>query len=123
MEAGAELSADMRNVPPAIAGDLNLTVKRGQSVPITPEDLTAIDPDSPAQSLIFTVTTPLNGFVARASASSAPIERFSQTDLQARGVVFVHDGSDGRAASFDVIVTDDAGATSGTAQTVHVAVF
>ncbi len=123
MEAGAELSADMRNVPPAIAGDLNLTVKRGQSVPIMPEDLTAIDPDSPAQSLIFTVSQPLNGFVARASASSSPIERFSQTDLQARGVVFVHDGSNGRSASFDVIVTDDAGATSGAAQTVHVAVF
>ena len=123
METGAELSADMRNVPPAIAGDLNLTVKRGQLVPITPEDLTAIDPDSPAQSLVFTVSRPLNGFVARASASSDAVEWFSQAELQASSIVFVHDGSTSRAASFDVIVTDDAGATSGAAQTVHVAVF
>ena len=34
-----------------------LTVKRGQSVRITLEDLTAIDPDSPAQSLAFAVSS------------------------------------------------------------------
>ena len=64
----------MRNVPPAIAGDLNLTVKRGQSVRITLEDLTAIDPDSPAQSLAFAVSSATNGFVARASAASTPVD-------------------------------------------------
>jgi cytoskeletal protein CcmA (bactofilin family) len=123
MQAGAELSADMRNVPPAIAGDLNLTVKRGQLVRITPEDLIAIDPDSPAQALVFAVSKPLNGFVARASASSMAVEQFSQSELLASSIVFVHDGAAGPTASFDVVVTDDAGATSGAAQTVHVAVF
>lgn len=123
MQAGAELSADMRNVPPAIAGDLNLTVKRGQSVRIMPEDLTAIDPDSSAQSLVFSVSRPLNGFVALVSAASSPLEQFSQAELQAGDIVFAHDGSGGPSASFEVVVTDDAGATSGVAQTVHVAVF
>lgn len=123
MQAGAELSADMRNVPPAIAGDLSLTVRRGQSVCITLADLNAIDPDSPAQSLVFAVTAPLNGFVARTSAATTPVHKFTQLELQDGGVLFVHDGSPGRAASFDVVVTDDAGATSGIAQTVHVEVF
>jgi cytoskeletal protein CcmA (bactofilin family) len=123
MQVGAELSADMRNVPPEIAGDLNLAVKRGQSVRITTEDLTAIDPDSPIQSLVFAVSRPLNGFVARAAAGTTPVDQFTQTELQSNGMVFVHDGSVGQAASFDVVVTDHAGASSGPAQTVHVAVF
>ncbi len=123
MQNGAELSAEMRNVPPAIAGDLNLTVKRGQSVRITLEDLTAIDPDSPAQSLAFAVSSATNGFVARASAASTPVDRFTQAELQGNSVLFVHDGSVGRTAHFDVTVTDDAGATSGAAQTVNVVVF
>jgi cytoskeletal protein CcmA (bactofilin family) len=123
IQTGAELSADLRNVPPAIAGDLNLAVKRGQSVRITTEDLTAIDPDSPIQSLVFAVSRPLNGFVARLAAGSTPVDRFTQSELQSNSMVFVHDGTVGQAASFDVVVTDHAGASSGPAQTVHVAVF
>ena len=56
MEAGANLSADVRNVPPQIAGDLDLTVNRGQTVRITPLDLTAVDPDDTAQNLTFSVS-------------------------------------------------------------------
>ena len=123
VQAGAELSADVRNVPPAIAGDLNLAVKRGQSVRITTEDLTAIDPDSPHQSLAFAVSGAVNGYVAHASAGTTPVDRFTQVELHGNSMLFVHDGSVGRAASFDVIVTDHAGASSGQAQTVHVAVF
>jgi cytoskeletal protein CcmA (bactofilin family) len=123
MQVGAELSADVRNVPPEIAGDLNLAVKRGQSARITTEDLTAIDPDSSSFVLAFQVTRPINGFVARTSAATTPIDRFSQMDLQTNTVMFVHDGSVGQAASFDVVVTDQAGASSGAPKTVHVAVF
>jgi cytoskeletal protein CcmA (bactofilin family) len=123
MEPGGELSADLKNVPPDIAGDLNLVVKRGESVAIATEDLTAIDPDSPAGSLMFAVTSPVNGFVARASARASPIDRFTQLELERKAVVFVHDGSRGAAASFDVTVTDNAGASSGKARTVQVAVF
>ena len=65
----------------------------------------------------------MNGFVARVAAGATPVDRFTQSELQSNGMVFVHDGSVGQAASFDVVVTDHAGATSGPAQTVHVAVF
>jgi cytoskeletal protein CcmA (bactofilin family) len=123
MQIGAELSADVRNVPPDIAGDLNLAVKRGQSARITTEDLTAIDPDSPKNSLSFNVSHAVNGFVAKSSAATTPIERFTQVDLESNVVMFVHDGSVGSTASFDVIVADQTGATSGAPKTVHVAVF
>jgi cytoskeletal protein CcmA (bactofilin family) len=123
MQIGAELTADVRNVPPEIAGDLNLAVKRGQNARITTEDLTAIDPDSPVTSLVFAVSKATNGFVARTTAATTPIESFTQADLYSNKVMFVHDGSVGATASFDVVVTDNAGDTSGTAKTVHVAVF
>ncbi len=123
MQSGAELSADVRNVPPGIAGDLQLTVKRGQFARISTDDLTAIDPDSPAASLVFAVSRPVNGFVARVSAQTTPIDRFTQPELLNSSIVFVHDGSGAAVASFDVTVTDNAGASSGPAKTVHVAVF
>lgn len=122
MELGAELSADVRNVPPAIFGDLDLTVARGKAVRITTADLTAVDPDDAATSLTYTVSAPTNGFVELADAPNAAIDAFTQADLEGNKIAFRHDGSDMRVASFNVIVTDHTGATSGAPATVHVTV-
>lgn len=122
MAQGAELSGDMRNVPPELAGDLNLVVKRGRSVRITTVDLTAFDPDDTADKLTFTVSGARNGFVALVASPAAATATFTQADLQAGNVLFVHDGSGGNDASFNVIVTDAKGATSGAPQTVTAAV-
>ena len=51
LEMGGNLSAEMRNVPPSLGGDLNLEVAKGHSVPITLQDLTALDPDDAARDL------------------------------------------------------------------------
>jgi cytoskeletal protein CcmA (bactofilin family) len=120
MEEGGSLAAEVRNVPPVIGGDLDLTVYRGRSVVITLEDLTAIDPDDEAKDLTFTVSNAVNGHVAMADAPGAAIETFTQADLEANKVIFRHDGSPGERAGFDVIVTDASGATSGKPQTVNV---
>jgi cytoskeletal protein CcmA (bactofilin family) len=123
LAGGGDLDANVRNVPPEISGDLNVTVRRGQSVRVTTLDLTAVDPDSTADKLSFGVSSPIAGFVARTSAPTVPVTVFSQIDLQSGTVVFVHDGSAGATASFDVTVSDQAGATSGAAKTVSVIVF
>jgi hypothetical protein len=123
MQQGGELAADVRNVPPELAGDLNLVVKRGGTVRITTVDLTAFDPDDAADKLTFTVSTPLGGFVALAGAPGAAAASFTQADLMAGNVIFVHDGGDARTASFAVLVTDASGASSGSAQTVTAAVI
>lgn len=120
MEAGANLSADVRNVPPQIAGDLDLTVNRGQTVRITPLDLTAVDPDDTAQNLTFSVSDAASGFVAKAGAATIALTKFTQAELQAGSIMFVHDGSMGAKASFNVVVADKEGATSGQPQTVTV---
>ncbi len=120
VEPGGNLSADVRNVPPRIAGDLDVSVKRGQSVRITPLDLTAIDPDDAAQNLTFTVSNTASGFLARSGAATVPLTSFTQAELQTGAIMFVHDGSATAKASFDVSVADAEGATSGKPQTVNV---
>jgi cytoskeletal protein CcmA (bactofilin family) len=122
MESGANLSAEVRNVPPAIAGDLDLTVYRGRGVGVTVTDLTALDPDDDAQHLTYTVSNAQNGYIVLADAPAQRVSSFTQADLESNRVVFRHDGTDTRQASFDVIVADHAGATSGAPRTVMVTV-
>jgi cytoskeletal protein CcmA (bactofilin family) len=122
MEMGGLLSAEMRNIPPSISGDLDLAVDKGRSVRITAQDLSAVDPDDAAEHLTFTVSQVRNGFITLAVDPDRPVHAFTQADLQQGAVLFRHDGTDDPRASFAVIVADRAGATSGAAQTVNVAV-
>ena len=122
LEMGGNLSAEMRNVPPSVGGDLNLEVGKGRAVPITLQDLTALDPDDAAKDLKFTVTKASNGFVALSTSPKRPVSTFTQADLEAGRVAFMHDGTNGSAAGFDIVVADPTGATSGAARTVTVAV-
>ena len=74
------------------------------------------------QDLKFTVTKAKNGFVALASAPKRPVNTFTQADLEAGRVTFMHDGTNTNIAGFDIVVADHTGATSGAAKTVTVAV-
>ena len=122
MEEGAELSAHVRNIPPTIAGDLDLTVDKGRSVRITLADLNAVDPDDKPEDLTFAVSNAQGGFVVLGAAPKSAVVNFSQADLAGGQVFFAHDGSNGSKAHFDVQVTDASGANSGEAKTVNVAV-
>jgi cytoskeletal protein CcmA (bactofilin family) len=120
MEMGADLSAELRNVPPRLSGDLDLSVRRGKTVTITTDHITAVDPDDTPDHLIYTISNPANGFVALAARSGEAVFNFTQADIEAARVLFVHDGGGSQMASFDLVVADDSGGTSGRAQTVHV---
>jgi len=122
MEMGGMLSAELRNIPPSISGDLDLSVDRGKATRITLQDLSALDPDDSAEHLVFSVSEVLNGFVVLASDPGQPVVNFTQADLEQGAVLFRHDGTEGPRAGFAVVVGDRAGATSGAAQTVNVAV-
>ncbi len=122
MELGGELSVEVRNIPPTLFGDLEITVPRGGAVAITLADLTAVDPDSTASELVYRVSNAVGGFVEIAGSENRPAATFTQADLEAARVSFRHDGSAGRTARFDVVVADASGATSGTPQTVQVSV-
>lgn len=122
MEEGGELSAHVRNIPPTLGGDLDLTVSKGRSVRITTADLNALDPDDKPENLTFHISNPSGGYVALAHDPVQSVETFSQADLENGQVYFTQDGSDTPHARFDVEVSDVSGATSGTPQTVNVAV-
>ena len=121
MESGAHLSAEVRNVPPRLMGDYEITVVRGRAVRVTTEDITAVDPDDTDDNLVFSVSNEVHGTIGIAGTSGAQ-RTFTQADLLGGRVLFVHDGSGGDSASFDVMVTDKSGATSGDPKTVKVIV-
>jgi cytoskeletal protein CcmA (bactofilin family) len=123
LAGGGDLDATVRNVPPEIAGDLNVTVRRGHAVRITTADLNAIDPDSAASSVNFTVSGAVGGHIAKSGATQTPVASFNQEELEAGTIVFLHDGSPGNSASVALVAADQTGATSGAAKTLSVTVF
>ena len=120
LEHGGNLSAEVSNVPPSLAGDFKLEVARGRSVAIKPADLSAFDPDNSSEELFFAVSNPIRGFIAYSSFPTQAVSQFTDADLEAGQIVFTHDGSAGSVGSFDVQVTDKAGATSGPPRIVTV---
>ena len=122
MQHGGNLSADLRNVPPTLAGDFQVEVYRGGSVVVSTSDLTALDPDDTPDHLAYRISNVRNGYLALVAKPSDPVLGFTQADLMAGQVMFVHDGTPAPAASFDAVVADHTGATSGAAKTVSVAV-
>lgn len=123
LAAGGDLAADVRNVPPELGGDFEMTVRRGRSVRVTALDLSASDAEDGAERLTYHVSNAANGFVALAATPRQAIESFSQADVAAGRVNFVHDGSDEAKAGFDVVVADSQGATSGAPRHVTVVVL
>ena len=122
MDQGANLSAEMRNVPPRLLGDFEITVVRGRSVRITTEDINALDPDDKVTDLVFTVSNESGGMISVTGAGRGRASTFTEADLMAGRVLFQHDGSRAENGAFDVVVADKSGATSGAPQTVKVAV-
>ena len=122
LASGANLVADLRNVPPELFGDFELEVERGGQTVITPEDLNATDADDGADALTFTATNLLHGHIAHASAPDAALAQFTQADINAGSIVFVHNGSVTNNAGFDVVVADAQGATAGPVRPVLVRV-
>ncbi len=122
VQPGGNLIADVRNIPPELAGDFEIEVARGGRVAITPEDLHATDAEDGAEALTFTANNLLHGFVARADAPTAEVRSFTQADINSGNIIFVHDGAPTNLASFDVVVTDTGGASAGPPRPVTVRV-
>jgi cytoskeletal protein CcmA (bactofilin family) len=120
---GGDLAANVRNMPPHLDGDFEMTVRRGRATMVTPADLSATDAEDGASQLTYHVSNVQHGFLALSAAPRTAVESFSQADIAAGRVSFVHDGGDDATAGFDVFVTDSQGATSGAPRRVTVAVI
>lgn len=122
MQAGSNLVADVRNVPPQLAGDFELEVVRGEHVVITPEDLNATDVDDAAEDLTYTAANLINGCIARSDTPGEAIMHFTQAEINAGAIVFAHNGAATQIAGFDVTVMDAGGASAGPMRPVLVRV-
>ena len=123
LAAGGDLAADVRNIPPEMTGDFELVVRRGRTVRVTSEDLSAFDPDDTPDSLTYHVSNAQHGSLALASAPRTAVVSFTDAAIRAGDVLFVHDGSGDAEAGFDVSVTDHAGASGGDPRRVTVKVL
>ena len=116
MEEGGELTAHVRNIPPTIGGDLDLTVSKGRSVRITLADLNALDPDDKPEDLTFEISNAAGGFVALATTPKLPVSSSRRPTSRAAASISLTTAPKPSTAQFDVTVTDLSGATSGALQ-------
>lgn len=70
-----------------------LQVWMGSVTEITTNELSAEDSDTPPEGLEFIITPPSNGYLALKSAPSRHVLNFTQTHIQSRQLVFVHNGA------------------------------
>jgi len=92
------------NLAPILVNNA-LKIKQGETVILTPADLSASDPDDTVSSLIFIVNNVQYGHFELNSASGIAITSFSQAQVQNGMVQFVQDGSP-KVPSFSVSVSD-----------------
>ena len=99
-----------------ISGDLGISVNKSGTVVLTTTDFHVVDPNYTAGQLTFTVSNPTNGHVSFAANPGIAITSFTEADLEAGNVLFVHDGSNTTQATFKVSVSD--GVTSSAVTTI-----
>ena len=112
------VTIDPINQPPGITGDLGITVDEGGTVTVTTNDLDETDPDDDGFDLVYTITDqPDNGQLELTTNPGVAITSFTQADLDAGRVVYVHDGSETTTDSYEVSLADggEDGSTPATA--------
>ncbi|MEZ5305197.1 MAG: cadherin-like domain-containing protein [Verrucomicrobiales bacterium] len=102
--AAAAVTYTAINDPPALVANA-LTLAKGESVVFGASELLADDPDTADADLDFSVTGVSRGQFEFVSAPGVAITTFSQADLLAGDVAFIHDGSL-VAPAYSVEVTD-----------------
>jgi VCBS repeat-containing protein len=113
------------NVGPSIATNTGITIVEGATGVITTAMLNEGDPDDSGAGLTYSVTTlPANGAVQLNSANLALNGTFTQADIDAGNVQYVHDGSENSAESFGFSLADggENGVSAVTAQSFAITV-
>lgn len=100
------VSISLTNDPPVIDTNTGATVDEGVPHVLTTDELSASDVDNTADQLTFTIETPpVNGTIEVGGSS---VTSFTQAQLVAGDVSYVHDGSETTMDSFEFRVTDGA---------------
>ena len=99
------------NDAPTLDVNAGTTVDEGAAKLLSVVELSASDPDNTVAEIVYTVTTgPQHGQLELTTNLGQAIAGFTQEDLAAGRVVYVHDGSESASDSFIFDVSDPAGA-------------
>ena len=107
----AAIEVKIDTTPPTISGDLGITVNKSGMVVLTTADFQAVDLNNTPGELTFSVSNPTHGHIELLANPGSAITSFTEVDLEAGHVIFVHDGSDTTQATFKVSVSDGAAST------------
>ncbi|MBL4561934.1 MAG: hypothetical protein JKX79_13215 [Labilibaculum sp.] len=100
-------SDDDDNAMPNMSENNGIVLENSATVTITGSELNVMDADTDDIDIIYTVTTaPENGIIAYATDVTVSAETFTQADLTASKIVYVHDGSQTLTDEFSFTVTD-----------------
>ena len=114
--AAAAVSFTNQNDAPVLGAN-SLTLDEGEMVVLDGSDLSASDIDSDDPSLVFTVSNVQQGQFELTSAPGIAITSFTQAQVTAGVVEFVHDGGE-LPPSYDVSVSDGVTSTAPVPATV-----
>jgi hypothetical protein len=104
------------NSSPTLSTNVASTVVQGLTDIVTASELQVIDLDNTPAQLAYTLTTgPLNGRLELTTAPGVAVTTFTQADIDAGRLMYVHSGAVATNDSFTFTVSDGAGGTMGTA--------
>ncbi len=95
-------------------GNNRLTINQGQTVVLTPTDLSATDTYDNIANLIFNISNIQNGQFTSVNSSAISLTQFTQGNVTRGDIQFIQDGSS-NAPSYAVTVIDSYGFTDGPA--------
>jgi hypothetical protein len=101
------------NDAPVVTTNTGTTIIEGGQTTITNTMLNVTDPDDSGTGLTYTLSNIINGQVELSTNAGTPIISFTQADLDAGRLVFVHDGNE-NDSSFDISIADGGENSAGT---------
>jgi uncharacterized membrane protein len=103
-----------QNDDPVVNANTGITLAEGATSGIATADLEVTDVDNVAADLAYTVTVvPGNGQLELTTGPGTAITSFTQADIDANRLVYVHDGSNTTSDTFTFTVSDGAGGSLG----------
>jgi membrane-bound inhibitor of C-type lysozyme len=102
----------------AVIGNNTLTLLQSETVVINAAILSATDVDNASTGLRFDISNVSNGYFALSSDTTSAITSFTQVQITASSVVFIHDGGE-LAPSYDVSVFDGTASSSAASATIN----
>ncbi len=98
------------NDGPTVTTNVGSSVAEGGTDTVTASELAVSDVDNPASQLIYSIgTAPVHGRLELTTMLGVSATAFTQADIAANRVVYVHDGSESTSDHFTFTVSDGAG--------------